>query len=136
MDNSILDDIKKLLNIPVDYLVFDQDIIIHINSVFSTLKQLGIGPSDGFEITGDDEVWSEFIGTDKRYSAVRTYIYLRVRLLFDPPNTSYLLQAQSEQIKELEWRLNTDREDTDWVNPDPPVIDPDDEEIIFDGGGA
>lgn len=136
MDESILNDIKKLLNIPEDYTVFDRDVLIHINSVFSTLQQLGIGPTDGFQIEDDSAVWSEFIGTQVRYSAVRSYIYLRVRLLFDPPTTSFAIEAQKEQIKELEWRLNVSREDTDWVNPLPDLDDSDDEEIILEGGDA
>lgn len=128
MTDSILDSIKKVLGILPDYLVFDQDVIMHTNSAFSTLNQLGIGPELGFTIENKDPVWADFIGTDKRLSSVKTYVYLRVRLLFDPPQTSYLIQSMNEQLRELEWRLNVKHEDEHWVDPDPtpvPVPDPD-----------
>lgn len=104
LENSILDNIKKMLGIASDNTDFDTDIIIHINSVFSTLRQLGIGPSKGYTISGKDSTWGEFI----EYSQVediRSYIYLRVRLLFDPPQNSFLVDSFKEQIKELEWRF-------------------------------
>lgn len=105
MDNSILTSTKKILNVPADYTVFDQDIIVHINSAFSTLNQLGLGPDDGFMIDDETATWDTFIGVDNRLNAVRTYVFLRVKLLFDPPVVSVVLQALQEQIKELEWRL-------------------------------
>lgn len=111
MTDSILASTKHVLNLEEDYTPFDQDIIMHINSVFFTLNQLGIGPVDGFRIDDDVAVWSDFTGDDIRYDAVKTYMYLRVRLLFDPPQTSYLIQAFKEQREELEWRLNVHRED-------------------------
>lgn len=121
METSILISTKKMLGIPEDYDVFDLDVITHINSAFSTLTQLGVGPSNGFMIEDDSASWSDFIvDGDIEYSSVKTYIYLRVRQLFDPPTTSYLISAFNEQIKELEWRLNVHREETGWVDPDPP----------------
>jgi hypothetical protein len=123
METSILTSTKKILGIPEDYTVFDLDIITHINSAFSTLTQLGVGPPEGFMIEDDSTVWTDFIVDDIQYNAVKTYIYLRVRQLFDPPTTSYLISAFNEQIKELEWRLNVHREETGWVDPDP--LDPD-----------
>jgi hypothetical protein len=109
-----------MLGIPEDYDVFDHDVITHINSAFSTLTQLGVGPSTGFMIEDDSAVWTDFIvDDDLEYNSVKTYIYLRVRQLFDPPTTSYLITAFDEQIKELEWRLNVHREETGWVDPDP-----------------
>jgi hypothetical protein len=119
METSILTSTKKILGIPEDYTVFDLDIITHINSAFSTLTQLGVGPPEGFMIEDDSTVWIDFIVDDIQYNAVKTYIYLRVRQLFDPPTTSYLITAFNEQIKELEWRLNVHREETGWVDPDP-----------------
>jgi len=118
MTESILESTKKALGLAEDYTVFDQDIIMHINSVFSTLQQLGIGPLSGFAITDNTSIWSQFIADDNRYNSVRTYVYLRVRLLFDPPTTSYLINAMQEQIKELEWRLSVTREGDAWVSPD------------------
>jgi hypothetical protein len=104
--SSILDSTKKAIGVGFDYDVFDHDIIMHINSVFSTLSQLGVGPAEGFMIEGDQEEWDTFLGGDRNLNAVKNYVYLRVRLLFDPPSTSFLLSATQEQIKELEWRLN------------------------------
>jgi hypothetical protein len=119
LENSILKSTKKILGIAETYDVFDHDIIVHINSVFSTLEQLGIGPDDGFMIEDDTPTWDQFFGTDKGYNAVKTYVYLRVRRLFDPPATSFHLEALDQQIKELEWRLNVHREHLEWVDPDP-----------------
>jgi hypothetical protein len=123
MEMSILNSTKKILGIANDYTAFDLDIITHINTAFSTLTQLGVGPADGFMIEDDSAVWAEFIDTDNQLNSVKSYVFLRVRLLFDPPGTSYLINAYQDQIKELEWRLNTHREETAWVDPDPdPVI--------------
>lgn len=104
--NSILDTTKKALGIAPEYTVFDVDIIMHINSVFSTLQQLGVGPKEGFSIEDKTKLWPEFIGDTKNIEAVRSYMYLRVRLLFDPPATSFAIAAFKEQVQELEWRLN------------------------------
>lgn len=104
--NSILTSIKKLLGVPEEYDVFDTDIIIHINSAFSTLNQLGVGPPDGFYIEDATEQWGMFLGDDKQINSVKTYIYLKVRLLFDPPTTSFAIDAMKKQAEELEWRLN------------------------------
>lgn len=104
LENSILDNIKKMLGIASDNTDFDTDIIIHINSVFSTLRQLGIGPSKGYTISGKDSTWGEFIECSQ-VEDIRSYVYLRVRLLFDPPQNSFLVDSFKEQIKELEWRF-------------------------------
>jgi hypothetical protein len=105
-DDSILDSTKKLLGIAEDYDVFDIDIKIHINSVFSTLLQLGIGPTEGFMIEDDSETWAQYL-EDKLYlNQVKSYMYLRVRNLFDPPTTSFAIEAFKAQISELEWRLS------------------------------
>lgn len=104
---SILTSIKKLLLIPEDYSQFDVDIIIHINSVFMTLTQLGVGPSTGFYIEDDTAVWMDFITDPNDLQAVKTYMYLKVRLVFDPTSLgSATLAAYERQIQELEWRLN------------------------------
>lgn len=114
---SILNSTKRTLNLADDYTAFDPDITMHINSVFSTLSQLGVGPDMGFMIEDDTATWDAFLGSDPRLNHVKTYVYLRVRLLFDPPATGYHTTAIEQQIKELEWRLNVQREDTEWVDP-------------------
>lgn len=104
---SILTSIKKLLGIAEEYTQFDADIIMHINSVFTTLTQLGVGPSEGFYIEDKETVWEEFIPDLNKLQAVKTYIYLKVRLLFDPSSLgSSTLASYERQIQELEWRLN------------------------------
>lgn len=117
MSESILKSTKKNLGIEENYNVFDSDILMHINSVFSTLNQLGIGPALGYEIESDSDTWDTFLLGDSRLNAVKTYVYLRVRLLFDPPSTSFHITSIKEQIQELEWRLNAQRENVTWVNP-------------------
>lgn len=121
MENSILISTKKKLGLASDYDVFDVDIIDHINSAFSDLTQLGVGPAIGFMIEDDAATWDDFFGTDFQYNSVKTYVYLKVRMLFDPPPTSYLIAAMEKQIGEIAWRLNTHREETAWVDPDPPI---------------
>lgn len=117
MEDSILISTKKSLGITEDYTAFDADVLMHVNSAFSTLAQLGVGPATGFMIEDSTSLWTDFIGDDLNLNAVKTYVYLRVRLIFDPPTTSYHLTAVQEQIKELEWRLNTHREGESWVEP-------------------
>lgn len=106
MGDSILLTIKKLLGIGDDYKYFDEDIIIHINSVLMILNQLGIGPVTGFSISDESATWSDFVDNLSMLEAVRSYVYIKVRLLFDPPTSSFTITALENQIKELEWRLN------------------------------
>jgi len=127
---SILTSVKKMCGIGEDYTAFDPDILIHTNTVFSTLNQLGIGPENGFMIEDGTPTWDAFLGDDIRLNNVKTYVYLRVRMMFDPPQTGPLMDAMKEQIREFEWRLNVYREGTGWTNPLPE--DPDDDPI--DGG--
>lgn len=110
MSDSILVSTKKALDIPETYDVFDQNIIMYINGVFSTLSQLGIGPEEGFEIVDATATWSDFLGGNAKFNAVKSYMVLRVKMLFDPPGTSFLQDAIKEQIKELEVRINIERE--------------------------
>ncbi len=124
MENSILIGTKKILGIAEDYTVFDHDIITHINTAFSTLTQLGVGPAQGFMIEDDSETWDEFIEDDLQYNSVKSYVFLKVRQLFDPPTTSYLIASTEKQIEELEWRLNVHREEDGWVDPDPHPVYP------------
>ena len=104
--DSILNSIKKLLGIDELNTHFDIDVMIHINSVFADLKQLGVGPEEGFRITGTFETWSDFTGDKLDIESVKTYMYLRVRLLFDPPTSSALVKTMTEQADKFEWRLN------------------------------
>lgn len=127
METSILTSTKKILGIAEDYTVWDLDIITHINTAFSTLTQLGVGPSNGFMIEDAEATWADFIADDLQFNSVKSYVFLRVRQLFDPPTTSYLISAYDKQITELEWRLNVHREETKWVDPDPDPVDPIDE---------
>lgn len=106
MEESIFNSIKALLGPDAPYDVFDQDILIHINTAISVLTQLGVGPAEGFVVTGPDEKWSDFIHDDKTLHMVKTYIYMKVRLVFDPPASGSVLSAYQETCKEYEWRLN------------------------------
>ena len=107
---SILTSIKKMLGIGEEYAHFDADIIFHINSALMTLNQLGVGPADGFFVSTDEQTWEDFLGESKKLEAVKSYIYLRVKLLFDPPANGTLVEAMNKQIAEFEWRLNVQAE--------------------------
>lgn len=106
--DSILKSIKKMLNVHESDPSFDQDIVMLINSTFVTLNQIGVGPVKGFTITDASETWDEFITDvdDISINSVKTYIYLKVRLVFDPPTSSSVMEAINKNISELEWRLN------------------------------
>lgn len=108
MEESILTSIKKLLGMTKEYTNFDTDIIIHINTAFMVLNQLGVGPSEGFRIEDDSSTWDEFISDEEaaKFDSVKTYIYLKVKLVFDPPTSGGVMQAMKESISEYEWRLN------------------------------
>lgn len=102
---SILTSIKKLLGIAEEYEHFDPDIIMHINSVFMTLTQLGVGPSEGFVIEDDTSVWTDFIPEVGKFEAIKSYMHLKVKLLFDPPQSSAVIESMNRMISEFEWRL-------------------------------
>lgn len=104
--DSILTSIKKMLGPSAENTDFDTDIIIDINSAFMVLRQLGIGPADGFSITDSSSEWTDFIEDMSKIEAVKSYVYLKTKLLFDPPSSSTVLQSINENIKELESRLN------------------------------
>lgn len=103
---SILVSIKKILGINADYEHFDPDLIIHINSVFMILNQLGVGPPEGFTITDSSSTWSDFVSDTTKIESIKTYIALKVRLVFDPPQSSAVLSSMERTVSELEWRLN------------------------------
>ena len=108
---SILTSIKKLIGITEDYKHFDTDLIIHINSVFMILSQMGIGPDNGFSITDETTTWNDYLPEDnKNFEAVKTYMHLKTRIVFDPPQSSSTMEAMKQTISELEWRLNVEAE--------------------------
>lgn len=110
MNESILTSIKKLLGITEEYTHFDADLIIHINTVFMTLHQMGVGPTEGFKITDKSDVWDDFVEEDDNMEAVKSYVYLKVKMIFDPPQGSAVAEAYKQSISELEWRLNFQHE--------------------------
>lgn len=110
MEASVLASTKKILGVASNYTAFDLDIITHINSAFSTLNQLGVGPEDGFFIEDDQAIWSDLELPQNQLTMVRTYIFLKTRVMFDPPTTSFLIDAMNKQIAEHEWRLSLYRE--------------------------
>lgn len=106
VEKSILLSIKKMLGIAEDHHAFDVDILLDINATFLTLNQLGIGPKLQYSITDDTDTWKDFLGDQKDYiAAVQTYVYMRVRLMFDPPTNSFLVDSMQKQIQEFEWRF-------------------------------
>lgn len=142
MLQSILDSTKKSLGLDADYDEFDLDIIVLINSSFSTLHGLGVGPEEAFMIESASTTWDEFLMGDARYNSVRTYVYLKVRLMFDPPTIASVASAMQEQTKELEFRLNVIAENDKYQTT--PISRPLDggnvfgdpsRTSLFDGGG-
>jgi len=129
---SILDSVKAALDLEEDNVDFDVPIIMHINSAFATLWQIGLGPSAGYEIEDSDATWDAFYGTSKRYNAIRTYVCLFVKNLFDPPQTAHHARAMEENLRQHEWRLNVTREETAWTDPNPVHI----RQTVLDGGDA
>lgn len=108
--DSILTSIKKLLGITEDCTDFDIDIIMHINSVFSVLTQLGVGPSKGFSIDDKATTWDEYMPDNPKFNMIKTYVYQKVRLAFDPPSNSTVLASTERMVQELEFRLKVEAE--------------------------
>lgn len=113
VENSILHDVKQIVGQEWDDDTFDLDIKTHINSVFADLQQIGVGPKEGFEITDHTQLWDDYLKGDPNLNSVKSYIYIRIRLLFDPPSTGPLAQSLQAQADKMEWRL--------MVQTDPPV---------------
>lgn len=113
---SILDSIKKLLGIAIDDVNFDQELILHINGALNIVNQLGVGPSEGFIITDATQTWQSFIGLRNDLELIKTVIFLRVRLMFDPPQNSFLVSSIKQQIEEYDWRIT--------VQATPPLVMP------------
>lgn len=107
---SILTSVKKMLGITEEYEHFDADLIMHINSVFMILNQLGVGPLKGFSITDKFAIWEDFLQGGENLESVKTYMYMKVKLLFDPPMSSAVMESMKQMISELEWRLNVQSE--------------------------
>lgn len=116
--DSILGTVKKLLGISDEDRHFDKDVIVHINSSFMTLNQLGVGPEYGFAIEDESSTWNDFVEDIVLINAVKTYVYLYVATIFDPPASSFVLTAMKEQMKEIEWRLMAMVEKTEEVKVD------------------
>lgn len=141
MEQSILTSTKKVLQIGDDDTSFDLDIITHINSAFSDLHDLGIGPSDGFAIDDDTAEWDAVVAVEDkvRFNRVKTFVYIKVRLIFDPPATTFHLSALQEQLREVTWRLSVGREAIDWVDPlasglsEPDIYG---DSVVLDGGDS
>ena len=110
MEESILISTKKILGLDATYTPFDLDVITHINAAFSLLNQLGVGPEGSFFIEDETAEWADLGLPPNQLHLAKTYVYLKVRVLFDPPGTSFLVEAANNQIKEYEWRLNIFRE--------------------------
>ena len=113
IEDSILHDVKQLIGQEWDDPTFDLDIMTHINSVFLDLQQIGVGPEEGYSISSADDKWAVLFKGDKNLNAVKTYIYGKVRLVFDPPSTGPLLNSLQAQLDKIEWRL--------MVQTDPPL---------------
>jgi hypothetical protein len=146
MEQSILLSTKKVLHIGPDDESFDLDIMTHINSAFSDLHDLGVGPDEGFTIEDDTVDWEDFPSADKvQLNRIKTFVFLKTKLAFDPPQMAHLLSSMERQLEQTTWRLNVAREATDWVDPNPPepvydedglLVVPGGETVGFDGGGA
>lgn len=108
--DSILSTIKKMLGLDIDYDVFDTDVIVSINAALMTLNQLGVGPSEGFLISGPEDTWFDFVGDRKDLEAIKSYVYIKARLLFDPPTNSFLVSSLEKQAEEFAWRINVQAE--------------------------
>lgn len=106
MDESILNSIKKLLGIAEDYNYFDQDIIMDINAALMILTQLGVGPSNGFLISDDTDTWNDFANNGGNLGSIQSYVYMKVKLMFDPPQNSFTVDSMTKLVNEFEWRLN------------------------------
>lgn len=112
MPNSILLTIKKMLGLDAGYEAFDTDIIVHINSALFTLMQIGVGPAEGFIVTGPSETWSDFLDSHRDLESVKSYVYMRTRLAFDPPQSSSVIKVLEDMCREYEWRNLVQTDDT------------------------
>lgn len=133
MDDSILTSVKKIVNVAEDVDNFDTALITYINTSLATLNQLGVGPEQGFMIQDATPTWEDFLGDDPNLNLIQSYVCLVVRTIFDPPTTSFAIEAMNKQIDRFEWRISVYREGKNWTDPNPPVI-PEDDNLVLDGG--
>jgi hypothetical protein len=117
VENSILDTTKKILGISPEYKAFDLDVITHLNAALAVVAQLGVGPADGLFVEDETTQWGDLAVPANQLNLVKSYVFLKVRILFDPPSTSFHTESMQNQIREMEWRLNVFREETEWVLP-------------------
>ena len=110
MDNGILTSVKLQLSLMPEDDSFDDELVIHINAAFSVLTQLGVGPKEGFFITGQNETWDDYVVDIVQASMAKQYVYLKVRMLFDPPSNSTVFNKMKEMAEEYEWRLRLQAE--------------------------
>jgi|ERR1044072_2993511 hypothetical protein len=132
MNESILTSVKKSLGLDEGYTAFDADIVMHINGVLADLNQIGVGPPAGFMIQDKTATWSEFYGGDMTHNNIQTYVSLRVKLLFDPPESGFAINSFQEQINKAEWRISERREEYAWVDPSDTTPVP--EVTVLEGG--
>lgn len=129
--DSILTSTKKMLSIAPSDDSFDMDVIMHINGVFSTLHQLGVGPDEGFMIEDEDDEWDDYLDTGRdrvMLNMVKILMFLEIRMIFDPPASSFALGALKDQADEKKWRLNVMAEDKNWLPTDADIV------LVIDGG--
>lgn len=122
-EDSILNSIKKVCNVDEADTSYDMDFLMHINTVFSILEELGIGPAGGYMIEDKDAVWDDFLSNDYRLNKVKTYMNHRVRLFFDPPPSGPAIAAMEKQVEELGWRIGVTREGDEWTSPLQPSLE-------------
>lgn len=130
MENSILKSVKKTLGLAPEYTAYDEDILLFTNGALAILTQLGVGPEDGVMLEDDLLDWDTFLGDDRIYNMVKPFVCLKVRLAFDPPATSFAINAIEGQLEEMEWRISNRREEKDWTAPKPVRKLP----VVIDGG--
>lgn len=117
VSESILNNVKKVCGIAADYKAFDEDLVMHINSELSVLNQVGVGPAEGLAIVDEMDQWVSLLEGEARLNMVKSYIYLKMRLLFDPPQTPPLITALEKQADMFLWRIREFREEQTWVPP-------------------
>lgn len=138
-EDSILTTTKAALGLLEDDTNFDAELIMHINSVLSTFNQLGLGPDNGYAIANKEQNWADFLGNELRYNDAKSLLFMKVKMIFDPPSVGYVVTAYEKIIEETMQRLAITRDEIDHPLPDPPLVDPDEDigmEYILSGGGA
>lgn len=120
--DSILYSTKKVLGLNWDYTAFDTDVIIHINTALSDLVDIGVGPAEGFAISDESATWDDFLGDNLHYEPAKTFVWLKTKTFFDPPEGRYAIAATDGQLAQMLWRLGVNRENAEWINPNPASV--------------